>query len=126
MTGLLQWLSAALRLAFLGALFGVAFANIGTPAPESQSILERYHAVTMLPPPYPLEARRLHIDARGVRSVRIGRTGDIVRAWMKRSTGYRSLDDISLSYCRRWRFIPQEPRTLDVPLHFSQRGCTFE
>lgn len=104
----------------------IAYSHSGPPTPESPELLARYSAITMLAPRYPYDVRIRHLDARGVVDVTIDLTGTVVKAVMKKSTGNAALDEATIGATRRWRFQPGWKRRIDVPIHFSIKGTTFE
>jgi protein TonB len=70
-------------------------------------------------PPYPLEARRRHIQGYGVAVLWIRPDGTVSRAEMIRSTGHAILDEATLDAYRRWQFKPGVVKKVKIPVTFS-------
>jgi TonB family protein len=72
-------------------------------------------------PEYPLEARRKHEVGSGVLILHVDRkTGEVTSVTIRKSTGYKVLDDAGLKAFRQWRFRPgtvTEP--IWMPISFS-------
>jgi len=86
----------------------------------------RYHALSMSPPPYPYEARRLRLTTTGVIAVEIDTKTDLVTsASMRKTTGSEVLDQACLAITKKWRFQPEGSQHLNIPVSFSIAGVTL-
>lgn len=77
------------------------------------------------PPRYPYLARRRGQEGRVLLRVRVSSAGDAAAVSIRRSSGYRLLDDAAVEAVREWRFVPasrgESPvaGTVDVPITFK-------
>jgi TonB family protein len=101
--------------------------DIGPPVAVHAGWESRYHALSMPAPHPPYEARRQHLTVSGIISVEVDRaSGLVTRATMKKSTGSSILDQASVNVTKEWRFRPNGPSHLDVPVTFDIKGSRLE
>ena len=74
-------------------------------------------------PQYPLEARRKHQTGRGILVLNVDhRTGEVTSVTIRKSTGYKLLDDAGLRAFSQWRFRPgRVSLPIWIPISFSMR-----
>jgi protein TonB len=78
-------------------------------------------------PAYPLDARRRGYEGRVHVEVAVSASGAVARAVIKKSSGYRSLDQAALQAVARWQFRPAErggkatEHMLEIPIVFRLR-----
>jgi TonB family protein len=74
-------------------------------------------------PEYPLEARRHHMEGRGVFAMHIRPNGTVASVEIVKSTGYAVLDGAAISALRQWRFHPKPlKRVVTTPMNFTMAG----
>ena len=74
-------------------------------------------------PDYPYEARALHVEGNGVYKVLVNlETGLVTDVIVKKTTGYRVLDDAAVIALRKWRLKPHAFKAFSVPIDFSVGG----
>lgn len=74
-------------------------------------------------PTYPYEARARRLQGSGAAIVTVDpATGNVTNVVMAISTGFRSLDDETISTFRRWRFKPDTVKKVRIPITFTFAG----
>jgi TonB family protein len=74
-------------------------------------------------PEYPLEARRHHMEGRGIFAMHIRPNGTVASVEIVKSTGYAVLDGAAISALRQWRFHPKPfKRVVTTPMSFTIGG----
>ncbi len=81
------------------------------------------------PPSYPFSARRRGQEGEVILRVLVNELGAAVRVDLRRSSGYRNLDNAAAEAVAEWRFIPASsnsgepmPAEVDVPIVFRLTG----
>jgi TonB family protein len=83
-------------------------------------------AISAPRPKYPYEARSRHITGSGVAIISIDpNTGLAVDAAMEQSIGNPILDNSTVSAFRRWRFKPDSPSRVRIPITFLLTGAQY-
>jgi TonB family protein len=109
-------------LPFFHVLSLVAIAAIAIPriahAQRADELVKI--AVKVVPPEYPYEARRSHIEGRGVLFAEVDyNTGKIASVKMEKSTGNRILDQAALNAFSQWQFKPKTIRHFRTPITYQ-------
>ena len=74
-------------------------------------------------PEYPLEAKRHHMEGRGVFAMHIRQNGTVASVEIVKSTGYAVLDGAAISALRQWRYHPEPfKRVVTTPMNFTMAG----
>jgi TonB family protein len=74
-------------------------------------------------PEYPVEARRHHMEGRGVFAMHIRPNGIVASVEIVKSTGYAVLDGAAISALRQWRYHPKPfKRVVTTPMNFTMAG----
>jgi TonB family protein len=88
--------------------------EVGQNLPWSRDIIRD------VKPEYPASARLNHYQGSGVIRLTLDlKTGLVTSATIKRSTGYRVLDESALKALRRWRWKPGTWKQVDAPVAFT-------
>jgi protein TonB len=75
-------------------------------------------------PEYPVEARRHHMEGRGVFAMHIRPSGTVASVEIVKSTGHAVLDGAAISALRQWRFHPKPfKRVVTTPMNFTMSGA---
>ena len=83
-------------------------------------------AISAPRPAYPYQARQRQITGSGVAILDIdSASGDVIGVAMWQSTGSTILDDSTLSALGRWRFRPETPARVQVPITFTLTGASY-
>ena len=72
----------------------------------------------MAVPEYPYEAKRDHWSGSGIFRAFVTPTGKVERVTVVKSTGYRVMDDSTVTAARRWRAQPGRSREVDFSMTF--------
>jgi TonB family protein len=88
--------------------------NVGQKLPWSSDIIRH------VKPEYPAAARAKDYHGSGIiRLVIDPTTGIVTSALVRRSTGYRVLDESAVNALRRWRWKPGTWKQVDIPVRFT-------
>ena len=77
-------------------------------------------------PKYPREAREKGLTGRGIAEVKVDpRTGYVISVWMRKSSGYQTLDNAAMEAFRQWRFRPKTVTSLEITVQFTTKGVFY-
>jgi len=68
---------------------------------------------------YPIEARRLGITGMGMLAVEVNPAGQVKRAYILKSTGYKILDDAAIKSFSQAKFLPRTAPLVRIPFQFG-------
>jgi protein TonB len=77
-------------------------------------------------PKYPREAREKGLTGRGIAEVKVDpRTGYVISVWMRKSSGYQTLDNAAMEAFRQWRFRPKTVTSVEITVQFTTKGVFY-
>ena len=77
-------------------------------------------AIKMIGPEYPFSARAARSEGAGIFSLTLNpRTGYVADVSLKKSTGFKALDESATVALRQWRWKPGKWKQIEIPVTFS-------
>ena len=99
-----------------------AFAQPAASPPASGYRKAKALALYAPPPRYPVDAQGRHPQGYGVVLMHVDRkTGRVISARMRQSTGNKLLDDAAIAAFSHWRFRPGSAAYIHSPITFVDR-----
>jgi len=101
-------------------LLALSSLSTGAMAQTYHSSTDKEVALHVVKPEYPYAARAYHLQGNGIYLLHLRPNGTVRSVDVKKSTGYKILDDAVVTAYRQWRFRPDTTRTtITVPLSFT-------
>jgi TonB family protein len=109
------------------ALGFIAAVGAAEPVLFEKSQLIGGEIPTRYRPNYPMEARGRHQSGSGIFILHVDpKTGKVGSVTVKKSTGYKLLDDAAVTACTHWPFKPNTVTDVRLPVTFSMRGAVIQ